>query len=101
MAADRALAGSRCGGAVRTGIGRRLTFVNVLRRGGFQSAPNIRVKRPKRTKLMRAHQIMTRDVITVTPDTAITDAARRMLDNHISGLPVVDNTGKLVGIVSD
>jgi CBS domain-containing protein len=50
---------------------------------------------------MRAHQIMTRDVVTVTPDTAITDAARLMLDRHISGLPVVDGTGKLVGIVSD
>lgn len=50
---------------------------------------------------MRAHQIMTHDVITVTPDTTVSDAAARMLDNHISGLPVVDDTGKLVGIVSD
>lgn len=50
---------------------------------------------------MRAHQIMTREVITVTPDTTVTDAATKMLDNHISGLPVVDATGKLVGIVSD
>jgi CBS domain-containing protein len=50
---------------------------------------------------MRAHQIMTRDVITVTPDTAITEAARKMLDKHISGLVVVDGAGKLVGIVSD
>jgi CBS domain-containing protein len=50
---------------------------------------------------MRAHQIMTRDVITVTPDTAITEAASKMRDNHVSGLPVVDGVGKLVGIVSD
>ena len=50
---------------------------------------------------MRAHQIMTHDVVTVTPDTAITDAARLMLDRHISGLPVVDGAGKLVGVVSD
>lgn len=50
---------------------------------------------------MRAHQIMTRNVMTVTPDTSITEAAAKMLDNHISGLPVVDATGKLVGIVSD
>lgn len=50
---------------------------------------------------MRAHQIMTHEVITVTPDTSVSDAAARMLDNHISGLPVVDDTGKLVGIVSD
>jgi hypothetical protein len=50
---------------------------------------------------MRAHQIMTRPVITVTPDTTIVEAAKIMLKHHISGLPVVDATGKLTGIVSD
>ena len=49
---------------------------------------------------MRAHQIMTRPVITVTPDTTIVEAAKIMLEHHISGLPVVDATGKLTGIVS-
>ena len=50
---------------------------------------------------MRAHQIMTRPVISVTPDTKIADAANTMLQKHVSGLPVVDATGKLVGIVSE
>src|SRR3954453_15117277 len=50
---------------------------------------------------MRAHQIMTRSVITVTPETTIVDAAKTMLQRHISGLPVVDTAGKLVGIVSE
>ena len=50
---------------------------------------------------MRAHQIMTRDVITVLPDTPILDAANKMLENHVSGLPVVDSSGQLVGIVSE
>jgi CBS domain-containing protein len=49
---------------------------------------------------MRAHQIMTRPVITVTPDTTIVEAAKIMLKHHISGLPVVDATGRLTGIVS-
>jgi CBS domain-containing protein len=49
---------------------------------------------------MRAHQIMTKDVITVTPHTTIEAAAKIMLQTHISGLPVVDDEGKLVGIVS-
>jgi CBS domain-containing protein len=49
---------------------------------------------------MRAHQIMTRQVITITPDASIVEAANTMLQNHISGLPVVDETGKLVGIIS-
>src|SRR5215471_4793576 len=50
---------------------------------------------------MRAHQIMTRSVVTVTPDTTIVDAANLMLQRHVSGLPVVDASGKLVGIVSE
>src|SRR5579864_3732088 len=50
---------------------------------------------------MRAHQIMTRSVVTVTPDTTIVDAANLMLQRHVSGLPVVDATGKLVGVVSE
>src|SRR6202050_5991624 len=49
---------------------------------------------------MRAHQIMTRQVITVATGASIVDAANIMLDKHISGLPVVDKAGKLVGIVS-
>src|SRR5204862_4051642 len=50
---------------------------------------------------MRAHQIMTRPVITVAPDTAMIEAANTMLQRHVSGLPVVDAAGKLVGIISE
>ncbi|MGY8666436.1 CBS domain-containing protein [Bradyrhizobium sp. UFLA05-109] len=50
---------------------------------------------------MRAHQIMTRSVISVTPDTTIVEAANIMLKRHVSGLPVVDENGKLVGVVSE
>ena len=50
---------------------------------------------------MRAHQIMTRKVISVKPGTSIADAANIMLQQHISGLPVVNETGKLVGIISE
>ena len=49
---------------------------------------------------MRAHQIMTLSVITVTPETTIVEAANTMLQRHVSGLPVV-KAGKLVGIVSE
>jgi CBS domain-containing protein len=49
---------------------------------------------------MRAHQIMTRQVITANVDTPIAEAARTLLTHHISGMPVVDATGKLVGVVS-
>lgn len=49
---------------------------------------------------MQAGQIMTQNVITVSPETPVTDAAKAMLDNRISGLPVIEN-GKLVGIVTE
>jgi len=50
---------------------------------------------------MRAHQFMTRSVVTVAPESSILDAANLMLQRHVSGLPVVDAAGKLVGIVSE
>jgi len=50
---------------------------------------------------MRAHQIMTHQVITVGPDTTIFEAAELMLQNHVSGLPVLNASGKLVGVVSE
>ena len=50
---------------------------------------------------MRAHQIMTRPVVTVTPETTIVEAANIMLQRHVSGLPVLDASGKLVGIISE
>jgi CBS domain-containing protein len=49
---------------------------------------------------MRAHQIMTRQVVTIAPGAPILDAANSMLRHRISGLPVVDDAGRLVGIVS-
>lgn len=49
---------------------------------------------------MRAHQIMTKNVISISEDTSIVDAARLMLQHQISGLPVVKD-GKLTGILSE
>jgi CBS domain-containing protein len=50
---------------------------------------------------MLAQDVMTRAVLTVAPDTKLVDAASRMLEAHISALPVVDEAGKLVGIISE
>lgn len=45
--------------------------------------------------------IMTTDVLTVTPDTTIDDALELLVANRITGLPVVDHGGVVVGVVSD
>ncbi|MFN2161728.1 MAG: CBS domain-containing protein, partial [Candidatus Promineifilaceae bacterium] len=46
-------------------------------------------------------RIMTPDPITVNPDQTIGEAARIMLENRISGLPVVEVDGRLVGIITE
>lgn len=50
---------------------------------------------------MLVRNIMTPRVITIEPDATIAQAVRLMLQHRISGLPVVDASGKLVGIVSE
>jgi len=50
---------------------------------------------------MKASDIMTPGVISAEPDSTVLQAARYMLQHHISGLPVIDKTGNLVGILSE
>jgi len=50
---------------------------------------------------MKAADVMTRKVISVTPETTIADAARLMLQRRIDGLPVVDAGGTVVGVVTE
>lgn len=48
-----------------------------------------------------AKDIMEKEVITVGPDTTIEALARILMDNKISGVPVVDAQNKLIGIVTE
>lgn len=50
---------------------------------------------------MQAKDIMTKEVIAVRPDTSVTDIAKKLLDARISAVPVVDDAGRVVGIVSE
>jgi CBS domain-containing protein len=50
---------------------------------------------------MKAADVMTRQVITVMPDATIEEAARLMLRHRISGLPVTDRDGAILGIVTE
>lgn len=49
--------------------------------------------------MLKARDIMTKAVITVSPDTEIVNAAKILLEKRINGLPVVDAFGRLVGIL--
>ncbi|KJS17705.1 MAG: membrane protein [Peptococcaceae bacterium BRH_c4b] len=53
------------------------------------------------TEKATAGDIMTREVVTVTPGDDVEKVARLLLERRISGLPVVDGEGKVVGIISE
>jgi CBS domain-containing protein len=50
---------------------------------------------------MIAKDIMTRDVITVNPAMTVKSLAMMLIKNQISGAPVADKVGKIVGVVSE
>jgi CBS domain-containing protein len=50
---------------------------------------------------MRASDVMTTDVITISPDASVNELAKLLSDKGISGVPVVDSDNRLVGIVSE
>jgi CBS domain-containing protein len=50
---------------------------------------------------MKAGNVMSRRVVSVSPSASIREAARLMLKKRISGLPVIDKAGRLVGIITD
>jgi CBS domain-containing protein len=49
--------------------------------------------------MLKAKDIMKRELTTVSPETSVTDAANILLEKHVNGLPVVDKNGRLVGII--
>jgi CBS domain-containing protein len=49
---------------------------------------------------MKASDVMTRDVITVGREASVANAIRLMIDNNVSGLPVLDD-GKVIGILTE
>ena len=51
--------------------------------------------------MLTAKDIMTKDVITVKPDTSIEELSSLLVENEISGVPVVDDSGALYGIVTE
>ena len=50
---------------------------------------------------LKVEQVMSRQVLTIAPEALILDAAQIMLDKKVSGLPVVDAQGHLVGIITE
>lgn len=52
-------------------------------------------------RLLRARDVMKRDVITLRTETPITEVAKTFVDNKIGGAPVVDDEQRVIGIVTE
>ena len=50
---------------------------------------------------MKAHEIISRQVVSVTPDSTLVDLANLMLEKRFSGVPVITAKGKLVGMITE
>jgi len=50
---------------------------------------------------MKLRELMTTDVITIGPEASLKGAARRMIEAGVSGLPVTDESGSLVGVITE
>ena len=67
-------------------------------------SPNIGTRKETQADIsllhQKAHQIMSRNLITATPDMSIYDAILKFHDHKVSCLPIVDGTGTAVGILT-
>jgi len=50
---------------------------------------------------MKAMDVMVRDVVTVKPETDVASAIKLLIEHDISALPVVDDGGRVVGMLSE
>ena len=50
---------------------------------------------------MKARDIMSTKVVTVSPETSVRDIATLMVEKHVSGLPVLNDNGTLIGMISE
>lgn len=51
--------------------------------------------------MLTAREIMTRDVVTVRPDTSLKELASKFVETRFGNMPVVDESGVLIGIISE
>lgn len=56
---------------------------------------------PEKRHIKTARDIMTSPAITVTPDTPVQELARVLRENTISGVPVVDGAGRVLGTITE
>lgn len=81
------------------GVG-ALPVVNGGRVVGIVTMTDLLLKSNARVGRLTAEQLMTRRVIMVTPTSPLSVAVREMFQHRINRLPVIDQAGRLIGIIS-
>jgi CBS domain-containing membrane protein len=61
----------------------------------------LRHARERRASQIPVGDVMTKNVVTVSPDTDLHEAARLLSENKISGMPVIDSNNRVVGVISE
>jgi len=51
--------------------------------------------------MLKAKDVMTKEVITIDPEVGLAETISRLVNNKISGMPVCDKEGKVVGMISE
>ncbi|HEY3392624.1 MAG TPA: CBS domain-containing protein, partial [Lacipirellulaceae bacterium] len=54
----------------------------------------------KTTQRMTAADLMQRDIVTVESSDSLRDALKLMMENHVTGLPVMDRSSRCIGLVT-
>lgn len=91
----------------REKIARALEFIAPMVTEGLITLDDVRVVKYTHRYLnplpadLPVSEVMTRQVVTVTPDMTLTQAWNRMLQNNIKALPVVDHANVVVGMLTD
>ena len=65
------------------------------------NAAAVRHARARMTESISIERVMSKEVVTVTADTSLSDAAHLLVKHRISGLPVVDESAKLIGLITE
>jgi acetoin utilization protein AcuB len=73
---------------------------DIKRRKSFLAGTEVSTLREESTLRIKAHQIMTRELITLTPESLAIEAVDLFLKHDIHIIPIVEKGNKLVGVVS-
>ena len=73
---------------------------DVKRRKSFLAGKDISSATDDNTLFLKAHQFMSRSLVSISEDTTVKEAVETMLENHIHCLPVMNNRDRLAGVVT-